>query len=265
MTDANGTATYVYCLLKLSARRSPPPLARGPRGLAGTGPVRALDLDDGLRLIVADAPLRRYGSEPIEQHLRDLGWVSSCAVAHERVIEHFARHGTVIPMKLFTLFAGDERAVDHVRRSLKRVRRVLTRVSDREEWGVRLRLDERRALRQRVATAAKAPAAAGGTAFLLRKQRERQAVQNVAKDARIEADRLFTALAHRADDARRQTPAQAGTGVTVALDAAFLVPTKRAAAFRAAVKSAAATLEPRGFDVTLTGPWPPYNFVGDPT
>jgi len=79
MTDANGTATYVYCLL--SARRSPP-RARGPRGLAGTGPVRALDVDDGLRLIVADAPLSRYGSEPIEQHLRDLGWVSSCAVAH---------------------------------------------------------------------------------------------------------------------------------------------------------------------------------------
>src|SRR6266700_3609517 len=219
MTEANGTATYVYCLL--SARRSPP-RARGPRGLAGTGPVRALDVDDGLRLIVADAPLSRYGSEPIEQHLRDLGWVSSCAVAHERVIE-------------------------------------------REEWGVRLRLDEQRALRQRTATAAKAPAAAGGTAFLLRKQRERQVVQNVAKDARIEADRLFTALAHRADDARRQTPSQAGTGVSVALDAAFLVPTKRAAAFRAAVKSAAATLESRGFDVTLTGPWPPYNFVGDPT
>src|SRR5213080_348168 len=176
MTDTNGTATYVYCLLRA---QQAPSRARGPRGLAGTGPVHVVD---------------GYGSEPIEQHLRDLGWVSSCAVAHERVIEHFARHGTVIPMKLFTLFAGDERAVDHVRRSLKRVRRVLTRVSDREEWGVRLRLDEQRALRQRTATAAKAPAAAGGTAFLLRKQRERQVVQNVAKDARIEADRLFTAL-----------------------------------------------------------------------
>src|SRR5438552_9401309 len=124
MTAANGTATYFYCLL--SARRTPP-RARGRRGVAGTGPVRPLDVDDGLRLIVADAPLSRYGSEPIEQHLRDLGWVSSCAVAHERVIEHFAGHGTVIPMKLFTFFAGDARAVDHVRRSFMRVGRVLTR------------------------------------------------------------------------------------------------------------------------------------------
>ena len=187
MTDTNGTATYVYCLL--SARRTPPPTRR-PRGLAGTGPVRALDVDDGLRLIVADAPLSRYGTEPIEQHLRDLGWVSSCALAHERVVEHFARHGTVIPMKLFTLFAGDDRAVDHVRRSLKRVRRVLTRVSDRQEWGVRLRLDEQRALRQRMATEGKSTGAVGGTAFLVRKQRERQAVQDVAKARQIlgEAD-----------------------------------------------------------------------------
>src|SRR5439155_2003024 len=117
MTDANGTATYVYCLL--SARGSPL-RARGPRGLAGTGAVRALDVDDGLRLIVADAPLSRYGSEPIEQHLRDLGWGSSSAVAHERVIEHFARHGTVIPMQLFTLVPRDERAVDRVGRALER-------------------------------------------------------------------------------------------------------------------------------------------------
>lgn len=260
MTDADGTATYVYCLL--SARRTPS-RARGPRGLAGTGPVRVLEVGDGLRLIVSDAPLSRYGSEPIEGNLRDLGWVSSCAMAHERVIEHFTRYGTVIPMKLFTLFSGDERAVDHVRRSLKRVRRVLTRVADREEWGVRLRLDERRALRRRLASDGAPTGARGGAAFLVRKQREHRAVQQVASDARVEADRLYTTLARRADDARRQTPTQAGTGVSVVLDAAFLVSIRRAALFRAAVKKAAATLAARGFDLTLTGPWPPYNFVGD--
>ncbi len=262
MTDADGTATYVYCLLRT---RRAPTRARGPRGLGGTGPVHALDVGDGLRLIVSDAPLSRYGSVPIEKNLRDLGWVSSCAMAHERVIEHFARRGTVIPLKLFTLFASDERAVDHVRRSLKRVRRVLDRVADREEWGVRLRLDERRALRLRLASDGQSGGAAGGTAFLVRKQRERQAVQKVASDARVEASRLYSALARRADDARKQTPTQAGTGVSVVLDAAFLVPIRRAAVFRTAVKKAAAALEDRGFDLTLTGPWPAYNFVGDPS
>jgi len=259
MTNDDGTATYSYCLV--ASRRKP--RARAPRGLAGTGPVRVLDVADDVRVAVAEAPLSRYGSEPIEKGLRDLGWVSSCAVAHERVVEHFARHGNVIPMKLFTLFAGDDRAVDHVRRSLTRVRRMLAKIADRQEWGVRLRLDEQAALRHRLA-AEKSPArAAGGTAFLLRKQRERRAVHTVATQARVEADRFYTALGRRADDARRQTPTQTGTGTSVVLDAAFLVPVKRAAGFRAAVKAAARELEPRGFELTLTGPWPPYNFVGD--
>src|SRR5262249_58827436 len=127
-------------------------------------------------------------------------------MAHERVVEHFARHGTVIPMKLFTLFTGDERAVDHVRRSLVRVRRVLGRVAGREEWGVRVRLDEQRALRRHLANDRRPARARGGTEFLLQKQRARQAVQKVVGEARDEADRLYTTLARRADDAQRQTP-----------------------------------------------------------
>ena len=85
----------------------------------------------------------------------------------------------------------------------------------------------------------------------------------MASDARVAGNRLYSDLARRADDARRQTPTQAGTGVSVVLDAAFLVPVRRANAFRAAVKKAAGALDDRGLDLTLTGPWPAYNFVGD--
>ena len=48
------------------------------------------------------------------------------------------------------------------------------------------------------------------------------------------------------------------------LDAAFLVAHARRASFRAAAERAAARLGRDGYDLTLTGPWPPYNFVGDP-
>jgi hypothetical protein len=46
------------------------------------------------------------------------------------------------------------------------------------------------------------------------------------------------------------------------LDAAFLVPAARVTAFRAAVKRAVKPL-PDCDEVTLTGPWPPYSFVGE--
>ena len=45
------------------------------------------------------------------------------------------------------------------------------------------------------------------------------------------------------------------------LDAAFLVPVKRVATFRASVRKQAERLASHGYRVVLTGPWPAYNFV----
>ena len=147
MTDRNETATYLYCLVRQDRA---PVLARAPRGLPATGRARALDAGDGLWLVVADAPLSRYGSAPLETHLRDLEWVAACATAHEAVVEFAARGATTVPLKLFTLFNGDERAVAHIRRLRPTIDRVLDRVAGRQEWGVRVRLDEVAARRRHV-------------------------------------------------------------------------------------------------------------------
>src|SRR6266705_507350 len=118
------TGIYVYCLIG-SVRR--PTLARMPAGLPGLGPVRLLDTGDPnavktLRLgvlrkwlAVADAPLSRYGEETINSRLSDLDWVSRAAVAHEAVVEAFIDAAAVLPMKLFTIFTNDERALEHLR------------------------------------------------------------------------------------------------------------------------------------------------------
>ncbi len=261
MKRSDGVATYLYCLVQ--APRAPSP-AKAPRGLAGTGPVRVIDAGQGLWLVVADAPLSRYGTAPIEHGLKDLRWVSACAMGHEGVVEHFARGATVIPMKLFTLFAADERAVGHVRRARRRLDRMVARVSGRQEWGVRLTLDEARALRGAVRPGRDGRAARSGTQFLLRKREQRDAVRRLREHARVEANRLFERLARLADDARRQTPAQSANGVRLLLDAAFLVRTGRVAAFRAAGARLGHRLAGGGYALTLSGPWPPYTFVAEP-
>jgi hypothetical protein len=45
------------------------------------------------------------------------------------------------------------------------------------------------------------------------------------------------------------------------LDAAFLVPTGKRARFQAAARRLAQACARAGADLTLTGPWPAYNFV----
>ncbi len=257
MRRSDGVATYLYCLVRASKA---PSAAKAPRGLAGTGAVRLLDAGHGLWLVVADAPLSRFGAGPIERGLRDLRWVSGCAMGHESVVEHFTRGATVVPMKLFTLFAGDERAMSHVRRVRPRLDRTIARVTGRQEWGVRLTLDEARALRGAAPPERDAGPARSGTRFLLRKRQQRDAVRRLREQAGVETDRLFERLARIADDARRQTPVQGANGLRVLLDAAFLVPTGRVATFRAAGARLARHL-PGGYHLTLSGPWPPYTFV----
>jgi hypothetical protein len=219
---------------------------------------RALRVATDLWLVVADAPLSRYGSAQIEAGLRDLDWVSRCALAHEAVVEHVARTGaTVLPMKMFTLFATDARALAHINRLKKKIDGLIQRIAGRQEWGLRVTLDERRA----VARAGNG-GPTSGTAFLLQKKAEKDAARRLAVRAREEADRLFDHLAGHAEAARRRSPT-ADTPPRLLLEAAFLVPVARARVFRAETARRARALAPDGYDLSLSGPWPPYSFVMD--
>jgi hypothetical protein len=53
----------------------------------------------------------------------------------------------------------------------------------------------------------------------------------------------------------------AAPGSRLLLDAAFLVPVRRAGAFRALQRKQARAFRTAGIVVSLTGPWPPYNFI----
>src|SRR5262245_703462 len=255
----SSVATYVYCAVR--ARRRPA-LARGRRGVPGSQPTRAVDLGDALWLIVATVALSDYGAGPVERRLSDLDWVSRCAMAHEAVVEDAARSGPVIPMKLFTLFSSDERARAHVARKRAKIARLLEFVAGRQEWAVRVSVDERRAAR-RLADRAPASAPASGTGFLLRKRAERDAARHALEDTARQAERIFEELAQVATDARRRTPVVSTTAIRVVLDAAFLVPDKAARAFRKIAAEHAKARAGDGVEVSLTGPWPPYTFVSE--
>src|SRR2546427_931613 len=140
------TATYVYCLVAASRR---PSSARVPAGLPGLGRPRVIDLTSfhtaqgnlSAWLVVADAPLDRYGADAINRGLSDLDWVARAAVAHEAVIESFIQASAVLPMKLFTIFANDERAREHMRDDSRRIDALIRRVANHQEWGLRVMLD----------------------------------------------------------------------------------------------------------------------------
>ncbi len=259
------TGTYIYCLVK-SGRR--PALARAPRGVPGAGAPRLLQGPAGVWIAVADVPLALYSATAINAHLKDLDWVSERALAHEAVVELFARSHDVVPIKLFTIFRDDERARSHVG-SARALAGVFRRIAGCSEWSVRLSCPPAAG-----AETADRPAVASGrgevplgtrgrfpgTSFLQRKKTQRDEIRKAGTAARTAVEQVYRRLDAVAKDSVRKPSDLPGSHLI--LDAAFLVARRKQAAFEREVERLATTASKAGCELVLSGPWPAYHFVG---
>jgi hypothetical protein len=239
------------------------------RGLPGTGHVRFLPIGSpapeskgksGLKkwLAVADAPLVDYGEGVINRKLNDLDWVSRRALAHEAVVESMMGAEAVLPMKLFTIFTSDARAIGHVEHDAKRIDAILERVAGRQEWGVRVVLASGPA---RLARTAERRVASGSGYLAAKKAAREERTGRAARGKRV-VTTLYEQLARVGDAAMRRSAVEELTdGGPLLLDAAFLVPHQRLSRFKTTLKREAQRLQEQGYDLTVSGPWPPYSFV----
>jgi hypothetical protein len=251
---SNGT--YVYALVEGSRA---PSMAGAPPGLAGSGPLRSLPTGQGRWIVAADVPLDRYGEEPLARGLRDLEWVGACALAHEAVVEYLARRGSVVPMKLFTIFRHDARAIEDLAQARRTLDRAFRRIAGASEWSVRAF----RASTSRGSAAGKSPPAEAlsGADFLRRKKEVRDRSRAAAATAAAAARTAHRALKKIARGAILKPPVDGEAGARLIVDAAYLVPDARRAKFRSEVKRQASRCRAAGCTLTLTGPWPPYHFI----
>jgi hypothetical protein len=238
--------TYVYCV----ARAARSPRIGRVRGVPDTGAPRVLD-GGGLRLLVATARRARYDGDALAAALRDVAWVSAAAVAHDRVIGRWLGADAVVPLRPFTLFADDERALAWARRRRRALDRLLDRVDGCVEVGVRV------AVASSARSARAGASSANGTDFLRRKLGARDAARAQLERASAGADRVFDALAAHARVAVEQPLAAGG----LLLDAAYLVPIRQLPKFRSRIAALERTARGDGMRIAVTGPWPPYNFV----
>jgi hypothetical protein len=202
-------------------------------------------------------PESDYAETALARGLQNLDWVGPRAIAHERVIELFLSAPALLPMHLFTLFTSDDRVVQHVHSDGARIRRLLKRVEGKVEWGLRLTFDAKAG----PAKVSRRPVRSG-TEFLARKRDVLGVDRTRAKEALVTADRVYKSTSRLASAARRRTSVErAAPGSRLLLDAAFLVAVAKSGGFRLAVRQQMRDLRAAGITMSLTGPWPPYNFV----
>lgn len=255
MKTSSHSAVYVYCVFRAASR---PRLAGVPAGVPEAVRPELQAVARGTWLVTSTVPLDVYDPANLEPRLRDLDWVAQVAVAHEAVNEFFTRASgaVVVPMKLFTMFSSVEKAIEDVRARRTAIDRVMRRIAGCEEWGLRV-------TRRPVVERSGAARPATGAEFLQSRKAARDAASNARTEALDAAAAAYKQLARYAKDARKRTGGgEPGTNPPV-LEAAFLVRATGRTKFTREVRRQGPILAKAGADLTLTGPWPAYNFVGE--
>jgi Gas vesicle synthesis protein GvpL/GvpF len=232
---------------------------------------RPVDDGDGIEVVrggrlaavVAQVDLAEF--DDLERRLNDRAWVERKALEHETVLSRIAFEGPVVPLRFGAIYHRLDDVEQLLRERGEEFEADLERVRGRVELGVkgfvvRPALEEMLA-RERTATAV---GASPGRAYLER----RQIQQDVAAEASailVEAGRSTHArLLERSVEgvlSRPHSRELSGRREEMFFNGAYLVPAEDDS-LRAEVAAVGRAYAPLCLSFEVTGPWPPYSFVG---
>ena len=249
---------YVYGIVPALAA---PALESAELAGIGGAPVRAI-VSGAIAAATSDVPEDEFGSVALNEHVRDLDWLTPRASAHQRVNARLLELAdTVIPLSFGALYRDDDRVYEMLRADAPDRVRSLAELAGRAEWVVTVTRDDAdvpSAIADLRALDEEIRASAPGRAFLLEKRRT-----TVARDASEREDgdvaaHVFEELAGLAERTYREPVADGGRDI-VALRFSLLAH-RDDDRIDARIASLQDELAPRGYHVRATGPWPAYRF-----
>lgn len=263
-----GDLWWAYCIAA-----DPDAASLGAPGVEPDRDVQVVQQGELVALVSA-VPLSEYSDERLREHLNDIEWVERVARAHERVLEQTLERATILPLRLCTLYRDQE----GVRRMLSEQEPLLleelSELEGRREWGAKVFVDEGR-LAEALEEMPEAGtdegeeseagrASSAGAAYMARLGRERKVserLQEFGDSAVKEIHDQFEAIADKAHANPLQRPELHGRKEQMWLNGAYLVRRERENELARVADLLRQRWSASGFDVELTGPWPPYNFV----
>jgi hypothetical protein len=261
----SGDALWAYCVLPAG---DPLPANRG--GVAGDGPLELVE-GRGLAAIVSRVPLAEFGAAPLRENLNDLAWLERVARAHEVVLDAALGQSTIVPLRLCTIYESEQSVREMLDREHDSLAQALEALAGRQEWGVKLIVDENRLADEARSWSSEAAALeneldarTGGGAYMLRRRLERHVREAVDTLGAELAEQVHAQLQDWASDAvvlPPQNPELSGHKGRMLLNGAYLVDAERVTGLRELVAELEERHRALGARIELTGPWPPYNFV----
>ena len=162
-----------YCLYALTR-------ADCPAGNVGPGvdPRFAVEMIPCGRLaaLTSRVGLDQFDLAKLQAGTADFSWLSKVAVRHNEIIAAVADHAPVLPMRMGIFFASRSSLIAKLAPYEVKAAEFLRRLEDRQEWAVKVYVDEERAekaISSRPAPQLDSPARdGGGTQYLLAKGKQ---------------------------------------------------------------------------------------------
>lgn len=257
----NTDLIYVYCLAN-----SPPE----PVFLNDFQDLTLLSIDR-FNVVVKYVSVNDFSEENFKRHLSDLVWLESNAREHFGVIRRFMEYGDVIPFKFGTIFQTENSLKKFITDYSKSLAENFSYIAGKEEWSLKVYCD-RKVLTHQIDELSPDAAAlekqimesSPGKVYLL-KRKKTDLIEN-------EMDRIcknygqtyfdeFNSLC-TANKLSNLLPKEiTGREDSMILNATFLLPKRNVTLFNEKLGLLREKDANSGFQVEITGPWPPFNFI----
>jgi len=257
------TATWVYAV----TRDLDPAVLDDLEGIGG---ARVREVHEGqLSVAASSVDAGAFNEESLQRRLADPGELEAMARTHHRVIGTAAAAGTVLPLRLGTVYREDDRVRTMLAEREPEFAATLGWLAGRAECGVKVWASP--AALATGSTRGEAPGPGGGGAAYLSRRRDELAARDQASRRAAETaagihERLgglaVAGRQHQPQDTRAAGERSTGAQEVMVLNGAYLVAVAGLAEFAAGARAAVADLA--GFRLDVTGPWPPYSFADGP-
>ncbi len=256
-SDDRGLGYYVYGVTKADFAPSP--------DAAGIDPAHAVEtLAAGdLAALVSQVPLTEFNEDRLREHFGDIAWVETTARRHEEVLEAASLRGTVIPMRLCSLYRDAEGVRNMLEREAGVMHDALQLLDGRAEWAVKVFAVSRTSSSAAESGQAQPDSGAAYLAQQSRARRHRETVDQRLAGACEAIHHRLSEVAVRAVVVPPQRPEVSGHDGEMVLNGVYLVDDTAVASFHEVVTALEREFGPLGVELVSTGPWPAYNFVPD--
>jgi len=226
---------------------------------------------NGFYVIVKYVPESEFSEENFKKNISDLQWLESNARDHIRVISMIMAFSTVIPCKFGTIYYSEESLKKFIEDYSGSLIENSNHIKGKEEWSVKIYCDRKTLseqideLSEEAATLEKQiMASSPGKAFLL-KRKKNDLVENemdlLCKKYGQEYYNKFKNLSESANIDNLVPKEYTGRKDTMILNATFLVNKNKVSDFNGAFNSLREKNGNSGFNIEVTGPWPPFSFI----